>query len=91
VQHLFEVIFFASGLSCGFQQALATEWQQDGMLWYVVETKQVFPSDWSFKDDAFTKILLLDDFDNDFILSDMNLSECYVEYSQKPNKTKQKQ
>jgi hypothetical protein len=65
--------------------------QQEGMLWYVVETTHVFPSDWSFKDDAFTKILLLDDFDNDLILSDMSLSESYVEYSQKSNKTKQKQ
>ena len=58
---------------------------------YVVQTKYVFPSDRSFRDEAFTKILLLEDSDNDLNHSDMGLSDSFVEYSQKktkPNQTK---
>jgi hypothetical protein len=56
---------------------------------YVVQTKHVFPRDCSFKGEAFTKVLLVEDSNNDLNHSDMSLSDSFVEYSQK-NQTKQK-
>jgi hypothetical protein len=47
---------------------------------YAMQTKYVFPNDWSFKDEAFTKILLLEDSDKDLNHSDMGLSDSFVEY-----------
>jgi len=59
---------------------------------YVVQTKHIFPSEWSFKDEAFTKILLLEDSDNDLNHSDMGLSDSLWSIHQKkknkPNQTK---
>jgi hypothetical protein len=50
---------------------------------HVVQIKHVFPSDWSFKDEAFSKILLLEDSDNDLNHSDLGMSDSFEEYSQK--------
>jgi hypothetical protein len=42
-----------------------------------------------FKDEAFSKILLLEDSDNDLNHSDLGSSDSFEEYSQKkPNQTK---
>ena len=53
-----------------------------------MQTKHVFPSDWSFKDEAFTKIILLEDSDNDLNHSDMGLRS---NKKKKPPQTTQKQ